>query len=254
MNRFLLPIIGMVSVALSACTAANKSADGGENIMPDAACLSGVWHLDSYRIDCESTQFDATSGYRLSFSGPDNTFSISTDCNMISGEFRVTNDTIRFKNVLVTEMACDNMIVEQDMLRLLNDSSAYAVCLGDTLDFTAPYIGSAIFIKQCGEKNASACESLIGEYIDPNDGSTLQINKSTDSEARIRISLFRLTDIDDGIGRVSDDTLSFTATDAAGQPIEGKITIEGENVTLVFTGSTWEYLPNGTTYHFKRIG
>lgn len=53
--------------------------------------------------------------------------------------------------MLVTEMACENMIVEQNMLRMLNDSTAYAMCHGDTLAFTAPYIGSAIFIKQGDE-------------------------------------------------------------------------------------------------------
>lgn len=143
--------MAVVSVALGACTTANKSADGDGNIKAYAASMQGVLRLDSYRIDCESTQFDATSNYKLSFNEPDNTFSLSTDCNMINGEFGITTDTIRFKNLLVTEMACDNMIVEQNMLRLLNDSTAYAVYHGDTLAFTAPYIGSAIFIKQSDE-------------------------------------------------------------------------------------------------------
>lgn len=142
----------MASVALCACTDTNKSADSGENIMSDTgAGLQGGWYLDSYRIDCESTQFDAASDYKLSFSEPDNVFSLSTDCNMINGEFVITNDTIRFNAILVTEMACDNMIVEQNMLRLLNDSTAYALCHGDTLAFTAPYVGSARFIKHGDE-------------------------------------------------------------------------------------------------------
>ena len=138
------------SVVVGACTATNKSVDGERYIKTDTASLQGEWRLDSYRIDCRSTQFDAESNYKLSFKETDNVFSLSTDCNMISGEFGITNDTIRFRNMLVTEMACDNMIVEQNMLRMLNDSTAYAVCLGDTLTFTAPYIGSAIFIKQGG--------------------------------------------------------------------------------------------------------
>lgn len=134
----------VASIVLGACTSTNKPADSGE-------CVTGLqekWRLDSYRIDCESTQFDAASNYKLSFNEAEGIFSLSTDCNLINGEFRITNDTIRFKNMLVTEMACDNMVVEQDMLRLLNDSTAYAVCHGDTLTFTAPYIGSAIFIRQ----------------------------------------------------------------------------------------------------------
>lgn len=217
-----------------------------------AAGLQGEWYLDFYRIDCESVQFDASSNYKLSFNEPDNTFCLSTDCNMINGGFGISSDTIRFKKCSVTEMACDNMIVEQNMLRLLNDSTAYAMCHGDTLAFTAPYIGSAIFIKPGNEKSASAGQSFIGEYTSPTDGSTLKIGKSTNSESSIGISLFRLTDIDDGIGKVFDDALTFTATDAAGNPIKGKITLDGDTATLVFTESTWEYLPDGTTYHFER--
>lgn len=242
----------MATVALGACTTTNKSADGNENIMLDTVGVQGEWHLDSYRIDCESTQFDGTSNYKLSFNAPDNAFSLSTDCNMINGEFGITGNTIRFKNVLVTEMACENMIVEQNMLRLLNDSTAYAICHGDTLTFTAPYIGSAIFIRHDKDKNTSAEQSFIGEYTDLNDGSTLIIGKNANSEASIKINLFRLTDIDDGIGNAANGTLTFTATDAAGNPIKGKITLNGDTATLVFTESTWEYLPEGSTYTFVR--
>lgn len=244
--------MAVVSVALGACTATNKSADGDGNIKTDTASLQGKWRLDSYRIDCESTQFDATSNYELTFNEPDNTFSLSTDCNMINGEFGITNDTIRFKNILVTEMACENMIVEHNLLRLLNDSTAYAVCHDDTLTFTAPYIGSAIFIKREDTHFSSDAKSFIGEYTDQNDGSTLQIRKDTNSGPSIHISLFRLTDIDNGIGTISDDTMTFTATDAAGNPIKGTITLDGDTATVVFTHSTWGYLPAGSTFHFKR--
>ena len=137
-----------MSIVFVACSSTNKSTDNEESIMADSARLHGEWRLDSYRIDCESTQFDAESSYKLSLNERDNTFSLSTDCNMISGEFGIANDTIRFKNMLVTEMACDKMVVEQDMLRLLNDSTAYGMCHGDPLGFTAPYIGSAMFIRQ----------------------------------------------------------------------------------------------------------
>ena len=149
MKKIGLYMMAMVSAALGACGNANKPADGGKDIVVDTADLQSGWHLDSYRIDCESTQFDGTAEYKLSFDGTDSTFSLSTDCNMINGEFGITNDTIRFRNMLVTEMACESMTVEQNMLRLLNDSTAYAVCHGDTLSFTAPYIGSSICIKNC---------------------------------------------------------------------------------------------------------
>ena len=149
MTKITIPILTAALLAVSACSAGNKTSESKNNAKFDSTETQGDWRLDAYQIDGKPTTFGAV--YRLTFNEPDNTFSLSTDCNTISGEFGITNDTIRFKNILVTEMACDNMIVEQNMLRLLNDSTAYAVCHGDTLAFTAPYIGSAVFIKQGDE-------------------------------------------------------------------------------------------------------
>lgn len=98
----------------------------------------------------------------------------------------------------------------------------------------------------------NATGNIIETYTDPNDGSTLQIDNRTNSGPRVKISLFRLTDIDDGIGAMSHGVLTFTATDAAGQPIGGRITFDGDTAHLTFTESSWEYLPKGTSYSFIR--
>lgn len=97
-----------------------------------------------------------------------------------------------------------------------------------------------------------ATDSIIATYTDINDGSTLTIENTANSALSVKISLLRLTDIDDGIGKVSDGALTFTATDAAGQPIGGRITFNSDTAHLTFTESTWEYLPEGTTYSFVR--
>ena len=96
-------------------------------------------------------------------------------------------------------------------------------------------------------------ETVIGEYEDKNDGSTLTISKNENGRMKVEIGLTRLTSIDDGIGTLSDKGLTFSATDAAGNPIYGEIVVEGNRAILTFTQSTWEYLPNGTTYTFQRI-
>lgn len=98
----------------------------------------------------------------------------------------------------------------------------------------------------------SVVDKFVGTYTDVNDGSTLEIGESKNAEASVKISLFRLTDIDDGIGRVSDGTLDFSATDAAGNQIEGKITLDNDTARLTFTKSTWEYSPSGTSFTFLR--
>ncbi len=93
---------------------------------------------------------------------------------------------------------------------------------------------------------------LCGVYKNVNDGSTLKIAQAEGGKYDISLNLFRLTNIDDGIGKLNDSELFFAGTDASGNPISGTVTITGDSARLVFTNSTWEYLPVGTTYTFER--
>jgi hypothetical protein len=93
----------------------------------------------------------------------------------------------------------------------------------------------------------------IGEYLDydcnePN----LEIAKGSDGKYIVQIGIFRLTTLDDGIGELTPEGLSFTATDAAGNPISGIITVEEQIATVTFTDSTWALLENGTTYLYTK--
>lgn len=93
---------------------------------------------------------------------------------------------------------------------------------------------------------------IIGEYENSNDGSTITISKSDNGRIKVEIGLTRLATIDDGVGVLFDNGLTFSATDAAGNPIYGETAIEGNTAKLTFTESTWEYLPVGTTFTFNR--
>ena len=93
----------------------------------------------------------------------------------------------------------------------------------------------------------------IGEYLDydcnePN----LEIAKGSNGKYIVQIGIFRLTTLDDGIGELTPEGLSFTATDAAGNPISGIITVEEQIATVTFTDSTWALLENGTTYLYTK--
>ena len=44
----------------------------------------------------------------------------------------------------------------------------------------------------------------------------------------------------------------FTATDPAGNPISGIITVEDEIATVTFTDSTWELIENGSVYKYTK--
>ncbi len=93
----------------------------------------------------------------------------------------------------------------------------------------------------------------IGEYLDydcnePN----LEIAKGNDGKYIVQIGIFRLTTLDDGVGELTPEGMVFTATDAAGNPIRGIITVEDQIATVTFTDSTWSLLENGTSYMYNK--
>lgn len=103
------------------------------------------------------------------------------------------------------------------------------------------------------ETNVVDDSVYIGEYLDydcnePN----LEIAKGTDGKYIVQIGIFRLTTLDDGVGELTLEGMVFTATDAAGNPISGIITVEDEIATVTFTDSTWSLLENGTSYMYSK--
>lgn len=93
----------------------------------------------------------------------------------------------------------------------------------------------------------------IGEYFDyDNAEPNLEIAKGEDGKYIVQIGIFRLCSLDDGVGELTSEGVTFTATDPAGNPISGIITVEGNAAKVTFTDSTWEYLENGTTYEYTK--
>lgn len=104
-----------------------------------------------------------------------------------------------------------------------------------------------------------ACSSGVdaalfeGTWLDTdNNEPNLFINKQEDGSFDVKIGIFRLTSLDDGVGTLSRKGLSFTATDAAGNPISGIITVQKDTATVTFTDSTWPLLENGSAFKYIR--
>ena len=66
-----------------------------------------------------------------------------------------------------------------------------------------------------------------GTYLDENNSPNLLIERKGTGMYRLEIGIFRLTTLSDAVGKVEGDRLEFTATDAAGNPIGGDITLRG---------------------------
>lgn len=95
--------------------------------------------------------------------------------------------------------------------------------------------------------------AYIGEYLDyDNNEPNLEIAKGDNGKYIVQIGIFRLTRLSDGIGELTPEGMLFTATDAAGNPIRGIITVENQIATVTFTDSTWDLLERGSVYQYKK--
>ena len=102
------------------------------------------------------------------------------------------------------------------------------------------------------QDQTTVSEALTGHFVSDYDGSSLTVSTREDGRYDIEIDLFRLTLLDDGIGDDSDGGIDFTATDAAGEPIGGHISIADSTATLTFVHSTWSLIEEGAKWEFKR--
>lgn len=108
--------------------------------------------------------------------------------------------------------------------------------------------------KDSSSETASADDSLyVGEYLDSDvNEPNLEIAKSDDGKYIVQLGIYRLTTLTDGVGEMTSKGISFTATDDSGNPIKGLITVNDKTATVTFTDSTWEYLPNGSSFKYTR--
>ncbi len=108
--------------------------------------------------------------------------------------------------------------------------------------------------QESGSQTVESMESLyIGEYLDyDNNEPNLEIAKGDDGKYIVQIGIYRLTSLSDGVGELTSEGMLFTATDAAGNPISGVITIDGQTATVTFTDSTWSLLENGTAFQYSK--
>lgn len=134
------------------------------------------------------------------------------------------------KNEQITEMPKD---VEQPTATPLADDIST-----EELTITGSYLDDEIY---------------LGEYLDSDvNEPNLEIAKGDDGRYIVQIGIFRLASLDDGIGELTAEGLVFTATDSAGNPISGVITVEGQTATVTFTNSTWDYLPNAAAFQYTK--
>lgn len=171
-------------------------------------------------------------------------------------DFETSLGTLRFR-----DPDCGPFIIQCNASDIFADVTVRLEYSGETAEFS-PFISLKDGALMVGERGldltepeaASSAETdpYVGEYLDGVSDSGLDISLGEDGKYFVQISIYRLTSISDGVGQDTGDGLRFTATDAAGNPISGTISLDGNTATVTFTDSTWKYLPNGTSFQYTR--
>lgn len=93
--------------------------------------------------------------------------------------------------------------------------------------------------------------NYVGQYLDTEfNEPNLQIYQKNNGQYAVQIGIPRLTQISDGVGTLTSEGLTFTATDASGNPIDGIVKMNADTANVIFTSSTWEYLSNGDSFSY----
>lgn len=80
----------------------------------------------------------------------------------------------------------------------------------------------------------------------------IKVDLNQDGTYTVQVGIFRLASFDDGIGTMTENGIKFTATDPAGNPIGGMITVNGNVATVTFTDSTWDNIENGRAFEYTK--
>lgn len=103
-----------------------KVSEEKEQISPD---MTGQWFIENIVFN-DSTYVrpaEEVPGSRQYITFEDNSFSIITNCNAISGSYSLKGDSIKFGDGAFTEIACDNMATEDALRKILPDISTVDV-------------------------------------------------------------------------------------------------------------------------------
>lgn len=242
-------------------------------------------------IDAQTFEFSLPSGAQAVFAsyqpdgrGKNVVFQIEKEGRVLQGLTGYSNladDMAYFSQVDAVAFADINQDAVEDILIMCTyaytEESGKA---GQTIPMATVYFGNAddsfsfadAFTKNVNghleEGTVAALKKYAENYFSSSDGkkegdiagmyrydvdeSSLFIAQEADGSYRVELELFRLTYIDDFVGKYENGILTVTGTDAAGNPITAEIAFSGEEAVLTFTDSAWEYLENGQQILFER--
>ncbi len=116
-----------LTVGIASCTGAKNTsdtsgADEAVNTKAPIPNIQGQWAIENVVENDSSyvrpSEIESGITAYIDFR-EDNTFGVMTNCNHIGGQYHQTNDSIHLTDLSATEMACDNMELEEMLKKVL---------------------------------------------------------------------------------------------------------------------------------------
>lgn len=133
------PIKSLIATAMASAVIATGCSGKKENVADAAgktlsettaaSDIRGRWYIENIVFNDSDyvRPEEAVPGVRQYISFEDSTYFIQTNCNTISGTYTIKGDSIALGDGAMTEMACDDMSVEDALRRILPDISTIDV-------------------------------------------------------------------------------------------------------------------------------
>lgn len=125
-RKSILSVATALTILTASCGGNKENKETADNQHQETVAnvdVRGQWYLDSI-VFSDSDYVRVRPDERLSsihqyIVFEDNTYFIKTNCNTISGSYTIKGDSITLGDGAMTEMACDDMSVEEALRRIL---------------------------------------------------------------------------------------------------------------------------------------
>lgn len=128
-------LAGTISCTGSKNSSTESSGAASDNTKEKSASIVGQWDIENIVENDSSYVRPAEIEQGITayvYFREDSTFGIMTNCNHLGGEYVRKGDSIRLTDISATEMACDNMEIE-DMLKKILPMVNTVDCINDSI-------------------------------------------------------------------------------------------------------------------------
>lgn len=150
-------LVSCMSIAAFACSCGNSNQAQSSGQTPAdttettaAISIDGRWNIDNVVVNdslsVRPSEETPEKASLITFDGGN--YSITTNCNSIQGSYTLNGDSIALNPGLCTEMACDNMSIEDMIKQVLPEISTVDLVNDSTLRLNSPASAYIVLSRQ----------------------------------------------------------------------------------------------------------